>query len=83
VNDISVNDAILVKALIDGTMTGPDGDKVTLTVKGFVGANIVAARVALSTLTYPITQSDAKEIIAFLKEAETALNMLEDKETDV
>ena len=78
-NDISVGDAIIVKALLNGTFTDPDGNKATLTVKGFVGANIVAARVALLTQPRPLSDGDIDEIVKFLKDAETALNMLDDK----
>lgn len=81
-NDISVDELILVKALLSGSFTGPDGDIATLTVKGFVGANIVAARVALLTQPRPLSDGDIDEIIKFLKDAETALNMLEDKEQE-
>jgi hypothetical protein len=81
-NEISVDEAILVKALLSGSFTGPDGDTATLTVKGFVGANIVAARVALLTQPRPLSDGDIDEIIKFLKDAETALNMLEDKEKE-
>lgn len=81
-DDISVGDAIIVKALLNGTFTDPDGNKATLTVKGFVGANIIAARVALLTQPRPLSESDITEIVKFLKDAETALNMLEDKEQE-
>lgn len=79
-DDISVSDAIIVKALLNGTFTGPDGNKATLTVKGFVGANIIAARLALLNIKRPITEDSVQEIVKFLKDAETALDMLNDPE---
>lgn len=80
-HELTVDEAILIKALLDGKFEGPDG-KATLTVKGFVGANIVAARVALLTQPRPLTEINIEEIVKFLKEAETALNMLEDKDNE-
>jgi hypothetical protein len=81
-DEISVDEAILVKALLSGAFKGPDGQTATLTVKGFVGANIVAARLALLTQPRPLSEGDITEIVKFLKDAETALNMLEDKEQE-
>jgi hypothetical protein len=77
VNDKNIRDAILVKTLLEGTFEGGEG-VATLTPKGFVGANIVAARLGLQILQPPITESDVKEIIKFLNDAETALDMLKD-----
>lgn len=77
---LTTNEAILIKALLDGKFKAPSGDEATLTVKGFVGANIVAARVALLTQPRPLSESDIDEIVKFLKDAESALNMLDDKE---
>jgi hypothetical protein len=79
-HELTVDEAILIKALLDGKFEGPDGNKATLTVKGFVGANIVAARVALLTQPRPLSDGDINEIVKFLKDAETSLNMLDDKE---
>lgn len=81
-DEVSTEDIILINTLLNGSFEGPDGDSATLTVKGFVGANIVAARVALLTLARPLSESDIAEVIKFLREAETALNMLEDKEQE-
>ena len=77
---LTTDEAILIKALLDGKFTAPSGDEATLTVKGFVGANIVAARVALLTQPRPLSDEDIDEIVKFLKDAETSLNMLDDKE---
>lgn len=77
---LTTDEAILIKALLDGKFKAPSGDEATLTVKGFVGANIVAARVALLTQPRPLSESDIDEIVKFLKDAESALNMLDDKE---
>lgn len=77
---LTTDEAILIKALLDGKFKAPSGDEATLTVKGFVGANIVAARVALLTQPRPLSDADIDEIVKFLKDAESALNMLDDKE---
>jgi hypothetical protein len=78
-SEVSIKDMILIKALLEGSFDNED-NSAKLTVKGFVGANITAARVALQTLQRPILENDIKEIIKFLKEAETALDMLKDSE---
>jgi len=75
-----VQDAIMVQALFSGGIPGSDGAIRTLTVKGFVSANIIAARLALKTLQRPIIANDIEQIISFLKDAEAGLDMLEDKE---
>ena len=74
-----VRDAILVKTLLDGHFRNENNIS-TLTPKGFVGANIVAARMGLQVLTRPILENDIQEIIKFLNDAENALDLLEDKE---
>lgn len=81
-HQLTVDEAILIKALLDGKFKAPSGDEATLTVKGFVGANIVAARVALLTQPRPLTETGIEEVVKFLKDAEAALNMLEDKEQE-
>jgi hypothetical protein len=74
-----LKDLILLNMLLNGSME--DGDQVaTLTVKGFVGANIVAARVALKNMPRPITDSQIDEIIQYLETAETSLEYLRDVE---
>lgn len=77
---ITMNEAILLKALMNGSFEGPD-NTATLTVKGFVGANIIAARVALTNMQ-DLSKTQILEIVKFLKDAENALDMLEDKERE-
>lgn len=73
--EIGLGEAIILKTLMDGSFQGA-----TLTVKGFVGANIMAVRVYLENSDEPITEEDKKELVKFLKDAETALSMLNDPE---
>ena len=70
---IELKDAIIINMLKTGEFQGA-----TLTVKGLVGANIVAARCALQTLRKPLTQENIDDVIAFLKEAESVLEYLKD-----
>ena len=72
---ISTKDAIMIEMLKTGTFADA-----TLTVKGLVGANLVAARVALQELAKPLTQEDVDSVIAFIVEAETTLEYLGDVE---
>ena len=72
---ISTKDAIMIQMLKTGTFADA-----TLTVKGLVGANLVAARVYLKEMTKPLTQEDTENILAFIIEAETTLEYLGDVE---
>lgn len=73
--EIPIGEAIILKTLMDGSFQGA-----TLTVKGFVGANIMAVRVYLENSDEPITEEDKRGLVKFLKDAETALSMLTDPE---
>jgi len=75
---IKINEAILLKTLLDGKFTTEDGTTATLTVKGFVGANIIGSRLLLQR--QPLSKDDIDQAIKFLNDAEAALNMLDDKE---
>lgn len=77
--EISTKDIILIDGLLNGSFNN-DFAQGELTVKGFVAANIVAARAGLQTLQRPIIENDIEAIIKFLNEAETALHMLKDPE---
>ena len=72
---ISTKDAIMIHMLKTGMFDGA-----TLTVKGLVGANLVAARVALQELPQPLTQEDIDHILSFIIEAEATLEYLGDVE---
>jgi|LauGreDrversion4_2_1035121.scaffolds.fasta_scaffold04665_14 hypothetical protein len=72
---ISTKDAIMIHMLKTGMFDGA-----TLTVKGLVGANLVAARVALQELPKPLTQEDIDSVLAFIIEAEATLEYLGDVE---
>jgi hypothetical protein len=72
---ISTKDAIMIHMLKTGNF-----EDATLTVKGLVGANLVAARVALQELPKPLTQEDVDTVVAFIIEAEATLEYLGDVE---
>jgi len=70
---ISTKDAIMIHMLKTGTF-----EDATLTVKGLVGANLVAARCALNELKKPLTQEDINSILVYIMEAERTLEYLKD-----
>jgi hypothetical protein len=70
---ISTQDAIMIHMLKTGAF-----EDTTLTVKGLVGANLIAARCALQELPKPLTQEDIDSVIAFITEAETTFEYLKD-----
>lgn len=89
--DRDIKDALMIKTLIEGRIFNSDNVGHTLTVKGFVIANIIAARKALELCITEeaakhklwrreLTESDIKELVAFLKDAEASADLLEDKE---
>jgi hypothetical protein len=78
---LDVREKILLDLLENHVIPGIDGEgSATLTVKGFVGANIVAARVALRDLPRPLNDESIEAIIEFLQSAESSLNHLRDVE---
>lgn len=78
---LDAREKVLLDLLEKGNVPGIDGEgTATLTVKGFVGANICAARVALRELPRPLTEQDIVEIIDFLQTAESSLTYLSDPE---
>jgi hypothetical protein len=78
---INAREKVLLDLLEKGYVPGINGEgSATLTVKGFVGANIVAARVALRELPRPLSEQDIVEIIEFLQTAESSLTYLTDPE---
>jgi hypothetical protein len=78
---IDAREKVLLDLLEKGYVPGINGEgSATLTVKGFVGANIVAARVALRELPRPLSEQDIVEIIEFLQTAENSLTYLTDPE---
>lgn len=80
---LDAREKVLLDLLEKGSVPGIDDEgTATLTVKGFIGANIVAARVALRELPRPFSEEDIKEIIAFLQTAESSLSYLSDPEDE-
>jgi hypothetical protein len=80
---LTAREKILLDLLEKGSVPGIDDEgTATLTVKGFVGANIVAAKVALRELPRPLSESDITEIMAFLQTAESTLSYLRDVEDE-
>lgn len=69
------DDLILIEMLRGNLVQGT-----TLTVKGFVKANLVSARVAIEELPKPLTEDDLKALLHFIKSAEDALPLLEEIE---